>query len=89
MGASPARIYGKLRLEYARMDVPVSLDDSLTGMIGNLRLLRVRKLAGVQLSRSISCGGGISGPLADDSRVQLALVSMVKPVSADSSDVRT
>jgi hypothetical protein len=89
IAGAPASIYAQLRAEYDRMKVQLTTDDSLTGIIGNLQMLRIRTLAGGQISRFLNCGGGMTGPLADNARVQLALVSMLKSVSADSTEVRT
>jgi hypothetical protein len=68
--------------------VPLSVDDSVTGIIGNLRLVKSRTLGGKPMSNWLNCGGDVSGPLANTGRVTLALVSLVIP-QGDSTAIRT
>jgi hypothetical protein len=88
--AAPAgTLYARLRVMYKDLQIPLEVDDSVSGMLGNLRMLKIRSLGKTRLSQIVNCGGGMSGPLADNARVQMAMVSMLKPISADTTEVRT
>ena len=89
IAASPGVIYTTLRAMYGELKVPLEVDDSVSGMLGNLRMLRIRSLGRTRLSQVVNCGGGMSGPLADNARVQMAMVSMLKPITPDTTEVRT
>ncbi|MFN8580067.1 MAG: hypothetical protein U0163_03700 [Gemmatimonadaceae bacterium] len=86
---SPARAYGELRRLFAAMKITVTVDDSVSGMLGTLRQTAIQRFANSRLSDWLNCGGGMSGPLADNARVQLAFVSMLKPAPGDSTDLRS
>jgi hypothetical protein len=81
--------FARLREAYRALHVPTELDDSVGGMLGTLRVTRSLSFAGVSLSRSLECGEGPTGPLADNARVQFALVSFIEPAGADSTLLRT
>lgn len=89
IAAPPGVIYTTLRAMYGELKVPLEVDDSVGGMLGNLRMLKIRSLGKTRLSLVVDCGGGMSGPLADNARVQMAMVSMLKPITPDTTEVRT
>ena len=87
--AVPAAVaFGRLRAIYSDLKVPLAIDDSVTGTLGTLRLIRVRTLGGRAMSNYLNCGGDVSGPLANTGKVTLALVTMVLP-AGDSIAIRT
>ncbi|MGH7561018.1 MAG: hypothetical protein ACRENB_08355 [Gemmatimonadales bacterium] len=74
-----------LRRAYDRLKVPVTLDDSAAGRIGNMGFSMMRQIGGRQLSTYLSCGDGMTGPNADTYRVYMVLRSTV----VDSGDAGT
>ncbi len=89
-GAAPrAAAFRALRAVYAELKVPRTDVDSVAGGLGTLRLIRTQSLGSYPLSRLLDCGRGMSGPVADNARVQMALVTFVAAGGADSTSVRT
>ncbi len=83
------RAFHALRSVYAALQVPVTDADSAAGWLGNLRLIRTYALGPMALSSALDCGTGMSGPVADEARVQLAVVTFLLPAGADATSVRT
>lgn len=81
-------VFGRLRTIYGKMKVPLGVDDSVGGMLGTLRQVQRQSLGGTQLAMFLNCGGDVSGPLANNGKVTLALVSTVSR-AGDSTAVRT
>ena len=80
----PGLVYDAVRKVYAELKIPLTLDDSTTGEIGNLKFYRTGSLGGSQLSSYVSCGSGVTGPYADQYRVYMALRSIVAPAGSGS-----
>jgi hypothetical protein len=57
--------------------IELKLRDSVSGVVGNLELVRLRRLEKYPLSRYVSCGSGMTGPNADNYRVFLAVAAFV------------
>ena len=84
-----AQAFHALRSVYAELQVPLTLEDSASGWLGTLHLIRTYTLGTMRLSRALDCGSEMTGPVADDARIELALVTFVRAVGADSVAVRT
>ncbi len=84
-----AQAFHALRGVYAELQVPVADADSAAGWLGALHLTRTYSLGRMRMSSALDCGSGMSGPVADDARIQMALVTFVVPAGADSTSVRT
>ncbi len=84
-----AQVFHALRAVYGELQVPVMDADSAAGWLGALHLTRTYALGRMRMSSALDCGSGMSGPVADDARIQMALVTFVAPAGADSSSVRT
>ncbi len=84
-----ALAFRSLRAVYAELKVPLTDVDSAAGWLGTLRLIRTQSLGRFPLSRLLDCGRGMNGPVADNARVQMALVSFVSARAEDSASVRT
>jgi hypothetical protein len=90
MALPPALAFSALRYAYADLHVPLTLDDSAAGWLGTLHLIRTQSLGTLWLSQVVDCGVGMTGPIADNARVQLAIVSFVGRGTSDSTaTVRT
>lgn len=64
----------------AELKIELKTRDSTAGMVGNLELIKMRKLGRQPLSRYVSCGVGMTGPNADNYRVYLAVIAFVDPL---------
>ena len=62
------------------LKIELKIRDSTAGVVGNLELVKMRKLGRTPLSRIVSCGQGMTGANADSYRVYLALIAFVDTV---------
>jgi len=83
------RVFAAVLAVYADLKIPVTLRDSVGGLVGNTRLIQTGKLGKERLSRYLECGAGMTGPNADTFRVQLAIVTMIQAISATRTQIRT
>jgi hypothetical protein len=70
------------RLCHSELDIPLSVADSATHVIGAVYLSRRRPVGGQRLSRILACGDGTFGPNADHYEVQLTALSAVAPIDS-------
>ena len=70
------------------MKVPLEVRDSLGGLVGNLRLTMMRRLAGEPLSRFFNCGNTMTGPSADTYRIHSALLAILDPLPSNRTRLR-
>jgi len=87
--ASPSRVFDALQAVYGELGVPPAISDPTTGRFGNADFWKTRKLGTEPLSTYLNCGDSIMGPAADNYRVYLSLVSLVRPDGSGESDVET
>lgn len=85
----PDAVFARLRTAYGRLQVRAEIDDSAHGMLGTLRTARTLAIGEAVMSRVFDCGVGPSGPLADNARVRIAMVSFLVPAGPDSTSLRT
>ena len=64
----------------AELKIELKVRDSTAGVVGNMELVKMRKLGRTPLSRYVSCGQGMTGANADSYRVYLALIAFVDTV---------
>lgn len=76
----------RVAVAYARLGLTPNVVDSVSGMVGVRAVIISRRLAGVNLSNYMDCGvDAMSGaPQADRDRVQLTLLTEVKPATRGS-----
>jgi hypothetical protein len=89
VAGTPAAVFSRLRALYRQLGVRTEVDDSARGRIGSLEIRRTQSFAGGWLSRIVECGAGATGPVADNARVTLSIVTFVGPAGGDSTTVRT
>jgi hypothetical protein len=73
------QVFQALIKAYKRLDIPITLEDSVGGTVGNLKFHKSRKLGGEPISSYLSCGSGMTGPHADTYRVYMAVRSVAAP----------
>lgn len=84
--AAPAdSAFAALRAIYKWAGVDVTLYKPETRDIGNLSFTKYNRLGGTLLHEYVSCGSTMTGPAADNYRVQMSLVSRVTPKETGSS----
>jgi hypothetical protein len=86
---SPARVFNALKEVYAELKIETALLDSVELELGNEKFYKRGSLAGRRLSGFLECGSGLTGEYADNHRVDLSLVTFVRPKTADRSTIRS
>jgi hypothetical protein len=79
LAVASGRVWAALVVVYSELDIPLSVADSTTHVIGAVYLSRRRPVGGQRLSRILACGDGTFGPNADHYEVQLTALSAVVP----------
>ena len=86
---SPGRVFNALAQVYAELKIETPLLDSVELEIGNEKFFKRGSLAGRRLSGFVECGSGLTGEYADNHRVDLSLVTFVRPKTAERSTIRS
>ena len=86
---APSRAFAALRAVYEELGVPLGVADAATGRVGNNDFWKTRKLGNESLSTYLNCGDSFSGPAADNYRVYISLISVVRPDGAGASQLET
>jgi hypothetical protein len=82
LAVGSARVWAALPAVYSELDIPLSVADSETHVIGAMYLSRRRPVGGERLSRILECGDGSFGPNADHYEVQLTALAAVAPIDS-------
>ncbi|MFL5605868.1 MAG: hypothetical protein ACJ8AD_05445 [Gemmatimonadaceae bacterium] len=77
-----SRVWAALPAVYAALDIPLSVADTGSHVIGAMYLSRRRPIGGERLSRLLSCGDSSFGPNADHYEVQFTALSLVTPIDS-------
>lgn len=85
----PERAISVLAAVYQEMEIPVTLRDPATRSLGNPELAGRRRLAGRPLSAYLDCGHTLTGPVADNYRVQLSVITSLQPAEGGKTRVVT
>jgi hypothetical protein len=81
--------FSRLAAVFAELRIAGVEQDSSQYLVGVGKLIARGELAGKRMSLYLECGGGITGLYADDNRLDLTLVSHLRPSEAGSSILRT
>lgn len=65
--------------------IELRMRDSLAGVVGNLEVVKMRRLGRSPMSRYVSCGSGMTGPNADSYRIYLAIAAFVDSIGPGKS----
>ena len=85
---SAARSFAMLDSVFADLKVPTAVRDPAVLQIGNLEYVKRGSFAGRRMSAWVDCGNSMSGPRADNYRIELGLVAFVSAVGRESSIMR-
>ncbi len=86
---APSRVFDALKPVYEELGIPVTLDDPTTGRLGNTDFWKTRKLGTEPMSTYLNCGDSIMGPAADNYRIYISLVSLVRPDGKGETELET
>ena len=86
--ASPGETFAAVALVLENLGIKADVRDSAGGMVGNLELVRSRRLDRTPLSVFFDCGSTMTGLRADNYRITMPLLVMLDPLGADRSRMR-
>jgi hypothetical protein len=87
--APPGRVFEALKAVYEELGVPPGTSDPSTGRFGNTDFWKTRRLGDQPMSTYLSCGESFTGPAANNYRIYISLVSIVRPDGKGGSEVET
>jgi hypothetical protein len=87
--APPGRVFDALKAVYDDLGVPPGTHDPSTGRYGNSDFFKSRRFANEPLSTFLNCGESFTGPVANNYRIYMSLVSAVRPDGKGGSEVET
>lgn len=83
--ASLDSVFAVIPAIYRELGVEIKVWDPTTGEIGNKNFTKTYRLGKAALHEYVGCGSTMTGPAADVYRVQMSLVSHVKPKGSGST----
>jgi len=86
---APARAFEALKAVYEELAIPLGTNDAAAGRIGNADFWKTRKLGNEPISTYLHCGESFTGPAADNYRVYMSLVSVVRSDGKGASELET
>jgi hypothetical protein len=87
--ASADAVWSALPKAYADLGIQVAQVSESNRVLGNPKLVLIRRLGEVPLSRYFECGSGLTGPFADRYRIELLLRTSVVPGGSGASRLET
>ena len=87
--AAPDRVFTALKAVYNELGVPAAVDEPATGRVGNTNFFKTRKFGKESVSTYLNCGNSITGSAADNYRVYISLISIVRPDGQGGSELET
>lgn len=89
IAAPPGRAFEALKLVYAELGIPPAVNDPATGRFGNTDFWKARRLGDQAMSTYLNCGESFTGNAANNYRIYISLVSMVRPDGKGASELET
>lgn len=87
--AAAARVFTAVAAVYEELKISTDLRDSVQLQVGNQTFDRRGDIAKRRMSAYLECGEDMMGPRADFNRIDISLVSFIKPAGADAAILRT
>jgi hypothetical protein len=87
--AAPSRTFDAVKLVYEELGIPPGTHDPSTGRFGNTDFWKQRRLGNEAMSTYLSCGESFTGPAANNYRIYISLMSMVRPDGKGGSELET
>lgn len=85
---SAATVWGVLGGVYEQLDIPVTTTDPATMTVGNAGYV-ARRIGGTRMNAFLDCGMNPGGPLANQYEVTIAVMSRLKKVEEDRTELST
>lgn len=89
LAAPPGRAFAAVKAVYEELGVPAGTHDPSTGRIGNTDFWKSRRLGDQALSAYLNCGESFTGPVANNYRIYMSLLSVVRPDGKGASELET
>jgi len=89
IAAGPGRAFEALKAVYDELGVPPGTHDPATGRFGNTDFWKQRRLGNEALSTYVSCGESFTGSVANNYRIYISLISMIRPDGKGGSELET
>ena len=87
--AAPNRVFDALKAVYEELGVPAGTNDPASGRFGNTDFWKSRRFANEPISAFLSCGESFTGPVANNYRIYISLISLVRPDGKGGSELET
>ena len=87
--AAPSRTFDAVKAVYEELGIPPGTHDPATGRFGNTSFWKQRRLANDAISSFLNCGESFTGPVANNYRIYMSLISMVRPDGKGGSELET
>jgi hypothetical protein len=89
IAAPPARAFEALKRVYTELGVPPAVDDPATGRFGNTDFWKSRRFGDQAMSTYLNCGESFTGSAANNYRIYMSLMSVVRPDGQGASELET
>lgn len=86
---APNRVFDAVKAVYEELGVPPGTNDPATGRFGNVDFWKQRRFGNEALSSYLNCGDSFTGPVANNYRIFMSLLSVVRPDGKGGSEVET
>jgi hypothetical protein len=89
VAAPPGRAFAALKAVYDELGVPPGTHDPATGRYGNTDFYKTRRLGNEAMASYLNCGESFSGPVANNYRIYISLLSVIRPDGKGASELET
>ncbi len=89
VAAPPSRVFEAVKAAYGELGIPPGTNDPATGRFGNIDFWKTRRLGDQAMSTYLNCGESFTGPTANNYRVYISLLSVVRPDGQGGSELET
>jgi len=89
ISGTPERVWFALAAIYEELGITVTHVSVGSRTLGNRNFTTRRQLGGTPLSQYLDCGVGFSGPVANQNRITIDILTQLKAAGPDSVDVQT
>lgn len=88
IGAPVDKVYQASLAVFSALGIPVNTKDPRKGIVAATRFAKVHMLAGNQLAQYFSCGTGMTGPHANEWRLEIAVAALIDPGGPGNTKLR-
>ena len=89
IAAPPGRAFDALKKVYEELGIPPGTNDPASGRIGNTDFWKQRRLGNEAMSGYLNCGESFTGPVANNYRIYISLLSVIRPDGKGGSELET